>query len=155
MDKTQQPGINFDRVDLFDCRICKITLKNEWNYNLKLVHKRRVISEDKKRLMVLFGFDIMCGIEKPPFEFKSSFLAHYSREESSNMTWEEFNDAMALAHVIPFLREFISNMTTRMPTPVLMLPPINVFVLISEYEKQKLAEASAASPAPAPEAPAE
>ena len=135
MDKTQNPGIAFDRIDLFECRVGKIFLKNELNYQLRLVKKVRTLSEEKKRLIVLFGFDLMGGVENPPFEFKCAFLAHYSREEDSAMTWEEFTDAMALTHVVPFLREFLSNMTNRMPVPALILPPTNVFVLLDEYAK--------------------
>lgn len=153
MDKTQNPGIAFDRIDLFDCRVGKIVLKNELNYQLRLASKVRTLSEDKKRLVVLFGFDLMGGVENPPFEFKCSFLAHYSRGEDSAMAWEEFTDAMALTHVVPFLREFLSNMTNRMPVPALILPPTNVFVLLAEFDRRQAEKTSAgqsksASPQP-------
>lgn len=135
MDKTQKPGIAFDRIDLFECRIGKIVLKHELNYNLRLTKKARSFSEDKKRLVAIFGFDLMGGVENPPFEFKCSFVAHYSREEDSAMSWDEFTDAMALTHIVPFLREFLSNMTNRMPMPTLILPPTNVFVLLDDFAK--------------------
>lgn len=145
MDKTKQPGISFDRIDLFDCRIGNVEIKNELTYHLRLIKNSRSFSDDKKRMVALFGFDLMGGVENPPFEFKCAFVAHYSRDEDSAMSWDEFTDAMALTHVVPFLREFLSNMTNRMPMPTLILPPTNVFVLLGEY-----ARLQAATPAPQP-----
>ena len=137
MDKTKQPGIAFDRIDLFDCRIGNIEIKNELTYHLRLIKKNRSFSKDKKRMVALFGFDLMGGVENPPFEFKCSFVAHYSRAEDAAMSWEEFTDAMALTHIVPFVREFLSNMTNRMPMPTLILPPTNVFVLLEEFARMQ------------------
>ena len=135
MDKSKPPGIVFERVELFECNIGKLNKKNELQYCLKLVRLERVLSDDKKRLVVLFSFDLTSGIENPPFEFNCSFLAHYSQDDDANMTWDEFADPIALSHIVPYLREFISNMTNRMPIPILMIPPINAYLLISEYNE--------------------
>lgn len=135
MDTTKPSGIAFERVDLVSCSIGNINKKNELHYCLKLAKLTRVLSDDKKRLGVLFGFDLMGGIDNPPFKFTCSFFAHYSQEENANMSWDEFLNVIALSHIIPYLREFLSNMTNRMPIPVLLLPPINAYLLIEEYEK--------------------
>ena len=50
------------------------------------------------------------------------------------MTWDEFKNSNAIAHIIPYLREFVSNMTNRMPIPILNLPPINTNLLVKNYE---------------------
>jgi len=73
----------------------------------------------------------------PPFQFTCDFCVTYERDEDANMTWDEFTDVYALTHVIPYIREFVVNMTSRMVVPALSTPPINVFALLREYESEQ------------------
>ena len=53
------------------------------------------------------------------------------------MQWKDFSLAMALAHIVPYLREYVSNMTNRLPVPVLLLDPINTSAMVADYEQRK------------------
>ncbi len=105
----------------------------------------RFESADGKALDLFAGFDVMHGVEKPLFKFTCEFMARYTRRDDADMPWKEFSSAMALAHIIPYLREYVSNTTNRLPTPVLMLDPINTYNMIADFEerdKQAKEEAS-------------
>ena len=138
MDKTKSPGIRFERIDLLECNVGHVNVEAKLAYNLSLVELTRQVTEKGDRLMVMMGFDLMKGIKEPPFSFHCLFLAHYAKDQQHpNMDWNEFTDAMALAHAMPFVRELLSNITNRLPLPVLMLSPVNVFELIEKYKAAK------------------
>lgn len=139
MDKSKSPGIAIEEIRLIKSQITMGNPENEARYNLQLIQLDRSESEDGKYLNLFASFDLMHGMEKPLFSFTCSFVARYSRTDESNMTWSEFSDVMAVTHIIPYLREYISNMTTRLPAPVLMLNPINVHGLVSQYKANQKA----------------
>ena len=76
-------------------------------------------------------------MKNPPCSFTCSFLARYHRNNDANMTWDEFNNGMALSHVIGFLREYVMNITTRSVLPRIFIPPTNAYALVDRYEKRK------------------
>jgi len=137
MDKLKAPGISIEGVHLLSCQVGDYSTEvKELSFNLGLKHKERILSEDKKTLMFYLSFDLMKGVETPPFQFTCDFCVTYVRDEDANMTWEEFTDVYALTHVIPYIREFVVNITSRMVVATLSIPPINVFALLREYEAE-------------------
>ena len=147
MDKNHNPGICFEGIDLLSCRVDRINPDHELRYHLSLIDLKRSVSEDGNRLGVVLQFNLMAGVEKPPFEFECTFASRYSREEASSMTWEEFTDIMILAHAIPFVREFIANITNRLPIPALVLAPINTHLLLAESQERSAPPSAAPSTA--------
>ena len=145
MDQTKQPGISIARINLLDCE-CHLgdpPQEGALSFNLTLKHLERSIAEGDKVLNFVASFDLMSGIKNPVCQLTCTYLAVYTRPESANMNWAEFSNAMALTHLIPFLREFIVDMMSRMPIPVLILPPINVPAMIEQYTAQSRAPAIA------------
>ena len=128
--------IKIDSIILFNCEVQLVDIKGTPEYNLRLTHLSRNFSEDHKVMNFLVSFDLMKDIEKPVFAMKASYLIIYSRPEDKGMSWIEFSDSIAIAHAIPYLREFISNMTSRMQLNTLHIPPINAFFLVEEYNKE-------------------
>ena len=128
--------IKIDSVFLLDCKVGGIASENEPKYNLALTSFEKDISKEEKTLYITAKFNLFHGIKKPPFKLEATFGVKYTRPEDKGMTFEEFKDQVALAHFIPYLREFISNMTTRMPIKPLFLPPINTFALYEAYQKR-------------------
>jgi hypothetical protein len=137
MDKSKPSGISIKDVKLVDCTLGGWDPNAELRYFLGIVQKVRQVSDDGRSLFYMFSFDLMKGIKTPSFKFTCSFLAEYSRSDDANMTWEEFTDAHALTHIIPFVREFVVNLTTRMVVPRLTIPPINAYALLADYEKEQ------------------
>lgn len=145
MDEQQDPGITIDAVNLIRCQVEMLDASTDLQYHMGLTRYFRKESEDQKTLTVIADFDLMQDIEKPPCKIKCSFLAIYSRQPSSKMTWAEFSDHYTILHMVPYVREFVSSVTLRMPLKPLVLPPTNVHVLLKHY-KDKLAKQSATAP---------
>ena len=92
----------------------------------------------------------MNGIEAPLFRFTCEFAVRYERNGADSMQWRDFSSAIVLAHIVPYLREFVSNMTNRLPAPVLMLDPINTHLMVEVFERMKASAASKEESSPKP-----
>ena len=147
----KDPGIAIQHVRLLKAHIEMVSAEGKPEYNLRLTGLRRFESQDGNFLDLLASFDVMHGVEKPLFKFTCDFIVRYERKSADSMPWKAFGSAMALAHVIPYLREFVSNMTNRLPAPVLLLDPINTHVMVEEFEQRSRqaepARQAAATPA--------
>ena len=84
--------------------------------------------------MVIISFDVMDNVKDPVFKLKCKFMATYQADnkEECNVLKEH----VVVAHFIPYLREYVSNITNRMPGPTLMLDPINTIQLWNEYQER-------------------
>ena len=144
MDKTQNPGIALKSVHLIQCNIDDVKYDVELKFTLAITDFGRIVTADGNTLQVKVAFNLMDKVETPPCKFDCTFVATYTRPESANMKWEEFKDHVAVAHMIPYVREFVSNMTTRLPLLVLMIPPLNTNKMLTDFKNsRKLAEAAA------------
>ena len=95
---------------------------------------------ERDRLVQIIDFDVAHGVDKAPFRFKFSIQAQYRSEGEGKPTLEEFSKYNAPAYVVPYARELIANITSRISIiPTLVIPPINIFELI-EAQKQSLEE---------------
>ena len=147
MDAQKDPGIAIAYVKLLNSHVEFGAIDGTHQYNLRLLALDRFESQDGEGFDLHAAFDVMHGIEKPVFKFTCSFIARYTRKNPEGMQWKDFSSAVALAHIIPYLREYVSNITNRLPTPILMLDPINTHAMIADYEKRKkLAEEATAHP---------
>ncbi len=111
------------------------------------------ILNDGKMLVVAMTFDLAHGLEKPPFKFKFVYQGQFLWEDEGSPTIEEFQKIHAPAYIMPYARELVANITSRISAlPTLVLPPINVHKLIEESEQRK-SEAVADDPKPVEEPP--
>lgn len=148
MDPTKDPGISIKQIKLLSAHVEMKDPNGDKKFLLRLLALDRRPIDGDKLLQIGMGFDVMSGIEKPLFDFRCNFLVIYERAENAAMTWQDFSNAIALSHVVPYLREFVSNVTNRMPVPVLILPPMNVNLMLADFEFQKAAaQAATAEPA--------
>lgn len=141
MDITKQPGITFADILLVKSQFIADTKPETFDYKLEVINIVREVKPDPEgkgtHLICVFDFDLMHEVENPPCTFTCSFLARYHRNNDANMTWDEFNNGMALSHVIGFLREYVMNITTRSVLPRIFIPPTNAYALVDRYEKRK------------------
>jgi hypothetical protein len=148
MDKSHpNAGIAIERICLLECHVSNVKPDVAPNFNLGLTSIRRELSSDAKMMFFTVGFDLMSRVENPVCRLTCGFGATYSRSLDANMSWDEFSDAIALAQLIPYVRELVTNLTTRLPLPVLVLPPLNSHQLIREYNELTLAQHAAKVPA--------
>jgi hypothetical protein len=144
---TDFTGIIVENVLLLDCKAVFRGAKEKQNYCLALTDLQRKEESDGKRLLVRASFDLMHAIEDPSCTLKCTFIAVYSKAADSPVKWDEFGDGLAVAHMVPFVREFIASTTNRMPVPPLMMRPVNAFVMVEDYQR-RMAEKPAAATRP-------
>jgi preprotein translocase subunit SecB len=138
MDNNKPSGIRVEQIELFGCNLAYVNNEAEKKFNLAIVNLQRSYNDDKTTMFLFVSFDVMFEVEDPLCAFTCDFVAIYEMDKNNpNMTWTEFKDALAIAHIIPYLREFISNITNRMPIPILNIPPVNTFLLVEDYEKRE------------------
>jgi hypothetical protein len=133
MEKNKKPGLRIDAVHLLNSCISTQSIGDELEYNLAVTSiDRKEISQEELRVVV--SFDLMKGIEKPPFNFTASYGIRYTRDPDAPMTWNDLTNGFVLTHILPYFREFASSVTLRLPVPALIIPPTNVNLLLKEYE---------------------
>jgi len=141
MDKTKSPGISIELINLTECRVGDIDYNAGLEFHLGIAGLVRKESGDGLGLTVMAEFDLMQGVEKPPCTFRCAFIARYTRKADSNMTWGEFTDVMTVMHMTPYVREFISSVSLRLPIKELILPPTNVNALVADYKARQAVRA--------------
>jgi len=135
VEASTDTGITIEHVWLLKSRVEILDPTAKTEYNLRLVALERTETPDGKTLALQAVFDLMRGVENPMLLFTCEFVAHYARKDDSGLAWKDFSSALALAHIIPYLREYVNNITNRLPTPVLMLAPLNTYAMIADYEE--------------------
>ena len=138
--------INLDKVNLLECVAGDIDLGQKLKYQVRITNLTKTPSEGEKSLKFVVGFDMLSGIENPAVTFRCTFEAEYRCEEGDDMV--VLKEHVVVAHLVPFLREFVWNVTSRMPIGGLMIPPMQTHRMVELYNKRKSEESAPASAAP-------
>ncbi|MDR2849953.1 MAG: hypothetical protein LBW77_05370 [Verrucomicrobiota bacterium] len=126
--------IHVENILLLSSRAAFLGAKEEQAYCLGLTSLERAEQDEGKTLLVSAGFDLMLNVPDPVCTLECTFAAIYSKPATAAVQWSDFSDGLAVAHMVPFVREFIANVTNRMPLPPLLMKPVNAFVLVEEYK---------------------
>nr|DAO57205.1 MAG TPA: Preprotein translocase subunit SecB [Caudoviricetes sp.] len=117
---------------------CNFKLKNAekcvYNLELKKYESSEKQQEDGFEYTAILTFDLMSHIRKPVMLFQCSFALVYKGDEEGRQRLKEH---IVVAHAIPYLREFVSNLTMRTPIPTLMIDPVNAPELWEQYNSRK------------------
>lgn len=119
-------------IELLSCQVAKSdNLPSQMRYEVALTRFARHLDEQKATLCIKVGIDIMSGIEDPACSLLCEFQIVYTRPGETPDDWDQtIKDHIALAHLVPYVREFVSNMTGRMGLRPLLLPPLNTSGLL-------------------------
>lgn len=123
--------IQFDRVVLLDCKVSDLDVSRELRYEVQITRLIRTPGPEGKSLKFLVGFDMLGGVPNPACTFRCTFEAGYRCEAGEN--FESIKEHVAVAHLVPFVREFVWNVTSRMPIGALMIPPMNTHRMVEDY----------------------
>lgn len=139
MEPRQSGGISVDSIELLDCHVGNIKLEvprlgASKNYNLGLTSFTKSRLQENGGLKAIASFDLMCGIENPVCIFKCTFSIRYSSGGDPGCL-DALKDHVIIAHILPFLREFVWNTTMRMPVAGLMMRPVNAVQLIDRFKR--------------------
>ena len=143
MDKNEHPGIVFEGVHL---QSLHFKVSEEIDFE-KLPYQvdfevRRVLDPDKTILHLILEVDLAKGVENPPMEFRFTMVGTFRTIKKRNLDLEEFAEIQAPSLLMPYVRELISNITSRSLLPPLIIPPLNILAMIkrkredqAEFEK--------------------
>ena len=146
MDTAKDPGIAIEKILLIACEMVDLEGKGEKKYQLAITNlERTIISE--LRLGAKIEFNLMENVPDPQCKLRCVFGVLYCRNAESQMSWPDFKDAHIVAHILPYLREFVSNITSRMRFGTLILPPINSHLLVEQFKGRQSAPKALAPPA--------
>ena len=106
-------------------------------YSLTLTEYERFINckDDECILSADATFNLMEDVEEAVMAFVCRYRIQYSAKAKEE--FKVLTDPLILAHIIPYLREHVSNMTMRSRFPVLFLESINTNVLLKNYQEKK------------------
>ena len=145
MDISEQPGIRFERVFLTELNFSvakkipeKLSYELGIDYNGSLTPK-----ENPDTLFAEIKVNLAEDVSEPPFIFNFKLVGIFKQiKGKENLSLEEFSKKQAPALLIPYVREIISNITSRTSLPVLIIPPINVFALLEKKGSDAKVETS-------------
>ena len=134
IDETKQPGIRVKRIFLKSLHFkLNDNFKREKPLKYSLgVDFEHSLSPDNKILVANLKVDCMKGVENPPFELVVNLVGIFEQTAQPNIALDDYAKEMASGLLMPFAREVIANITSRIPLPPLLLPPINIRALINK-----------------------
>ena len=133
MDTEEQPGIRFlgthlKGLDFLVSGSAPKPIRTALRLSIA-----RDLSLDKSSLQVRIDGDLFGNLspeERPPIVFTFSIVGRFAVTEHPNLSLDEFATDQAPAHLVPYIRELISNVTARSPLPTLNIGPVNVKALV-------------------------
>ena len=149
MDAHKQPGIKFLGTDLVSINFAlRGALDPRIRYGIKF-QTQCIISDDKKHLDIMLATDLFGDLpsdNKPPIDFKFVHHARFEVVGNESMPLDEFAKFHAAANLMPYVRELVTNITSRSVLPTLNIGPINLIALsetgqadfVLHEEKKKL-----------------
>lgn len=122
---------------------CDFEIKsgNNKSYCLKLLayeaNESQEDQNDKFSYNAKLSYDLMSGVKKPLCKFRCTFELQYTGNAEGRKLLKEH---IVVAHSIPYLREFVSNLTMRTSITALTLEPVNAIQLWDRYRTEKNAK---------------
>jgi hypothetical protein len=110
---------------------------HELKYGLALVDFTREINADRTKLSAILSFNAFHRIENPLVEATFRFRIIYTGDGDLEGVWGNLKDEIILAHCIPYVREFLSSMTTRMPVPPLVITMVNAYGMFRGFKEMQ------------------
>ncbi len=139
MDQHKQPGIAFQGVDLVDVTFKIERAPTEGAIRTGMVlDVESYLSEEDTILDTFLLVDVFGSLpedEKPPFDLRFTLHGRFSAPSGANLNLEDFAKDQAPAHLVPYMRELVANLTTRSILPTLNIGPINVIAMMEGSDK--------------------
>lgn len=132
MDKTKQPGINFDGIILTEEKFWRdYSIPEDLSIDLEFQSSNSI--EDNKATVEVFTNFKLVDDTQEFLTLDLKFVGFFSTiEDEENMNIEKFIKDNSLALMYPYIREHITNITSKTGIKPVILPPINLRAIINE-----------------------
>jgi preprotein translocase subunit SecB len=136
VEKSGPGRITGQQIHLLDCHFAfQGGEKRELKYGLALVNFTRELSDDRTKLSAILSFNAFHKIEHPLVHATFRFRIVYAGEGDLESVWGTLKDEIILAHCIPYVRELLSSMTSRMPVPPLVIEMVNAYGMFQRFKE--------------------
>ena len=133
MDTSKQPGVNFKGVELQALRFKRLGPVPAQILFGPTISMEALLSEDEREMEFHLTMNVFAGVpaaDNPPAELEVTLAGHFAVAGEGNMSLRVFGKENAPALLFPYVREILSNITSRTALPMLNLAPINVVALV-------------------------
>jgi len=138
MNGSNDSAVSLTQISLIDCRVGGLKSSQSRQYGVGITAFSRKENENKLSMDIEVGFNLLHQVSDPTLEFTCTFSAEYKRGVDSPTQLSDLKVHIAVAHILPFLREFAFNVTGRLRgSPALMIPPINASLLLADWKKRQ------------------
>jgi len=132
MDKERQPGIRTIAIMLVDSRFTRYPeVGQSVQTDLRFEYTYSCFNEGKGQgELSLRTTGKNSENDTIAYEAEIKYVGIFQVEQNAeNMMIDEFMKSYAPAHIFPYLREFLSSLSTRAGLPTIILPPLNIIAL--------------------------
>jgi hypothetical protein len=131
---TQPGGLKLQKIVLLESRfrLLRETTPHP-TYGLALIDFDKRFNAERTELSATLSFDALQGVQDPLIEAKFTFRIEYLGEGDLEKVWVGLKDEIILAHCIPYVREFLSSMTARMPIFPLIIEMVNAYSMFKSF----------------------
>lgn len=130
--KHSDPGILFKDIMLMSLNFER---ENHLSHHLDLksdINSTASFSTDKKTLALTLTVKIVDKEENVSIDLKMTGI--FIQESEGSISLEDYSKLNAIASMIPYVREVVSNITSRAGMPAIILPPMNVRKMVQQAE---------------------
>lgn len=133
-DEHKQPNIIIRNIILTDSSFNRqneflLPLQVQCHFNYE---KRVNDLRNDGQCVLSADISLLDSVGNSAANLKCSFVGLFSVTEEQNMSLAEFLEYNAAAHLLPFIREHVANLTIKAGLPPVYLPPYNMKALIEE-----------------------
>lgn len=129
MDREKQPGIITDAIILLESNFIRYPVySDEIESQVSLSYSYQEAQDDKWNGILTANVTAKSvpGNDKI-FEARIKYLGVFKVDATNtNLMIDEFISFHAPAHIFPYLREFLTSLSTRSGLPQIILPPMNM-----------------------------
>lgn len=132
MDKDKQPGIRTIAIMLSENKFIRYPeVTQSIKADLKFEYTYSCLQEGKGQgELTLFTKGTNSLNDSIVYDAEIKYVGIFQMEQDGqNMEIDEFMKSYAPAHIFPYLREFLSSLSSRAGLPTIILPPLNILAL--------------------------
>lgn len=132
MDKERQPGIRTIAIMLVDSKFTRYPeVSQSIKTDLRFEYTYSCFNEGKGQgELSLKTTGTNSENNNIAYEAEIRYVGIFQVDQhAENMLIDEFLKSYAPAHIFPYLREFLSSLSSRAGLPTIILPPLNILAL--------------------------
>lgn len=132
MDQDRQPGIKTIAIMLTENKFTRYPeVTQSIQADLRFEYTYSCLQEGKGQgELTLFTKGKNSVNDSIVYEAEIKYVGIFQMDQDGqNMIIDEFMKSYAPAHIFPYLREFLSSLSSRAGLPTIILPPLNILAL--------------------------